>query len=252
MSEYETQLSDSGSESQAYASQAYASQAYASQVYASQAYARLAYPTQRRLFARRSYATYREYDDAQAQACAEEYANKRFRQMIQMRFNERHHIEILKINNELNEEFYRIVMNSFTEKETENEVKFESVHTIYKAPKMTFQDIFDYICNEMLSSTSEYNEDDKFEFKLTYHEYEDMLFVTSKEFMKYSLTDLPLSQGEIVLKDKKNKECGSCEFVSHSITQRCGGCREVYYCDETCQSLDWSRHKNFCYPTTTF
>ena len=65
-----------------------------------------------------------------------------------MRFNERHHIEILKINNELNEEFYRIVMNSFTEKETENEVKFESVHTIYKAPKMTFQDIFDYICND--------------------------------------------------------------------------------------------------------
>ena len=252
MSEYETQLSDSGSESQAYASQAYASQAYASQAYASQVYARLAYPTQRRLFARRSYATYREYDDAQAQACAEEYANKRFRQMIQMRFNERHHIEILKINNELNEEFYRIVMNSFTEKETENEVKFESVHTIYKAPKMTFQDIFDYICTEMLSSTSEYNEDDEFEFKLTYHEYEDMLFVTSKEFMKYSLTDLPLSQGEIVLKDKKNKECGSCEFVSQNISQRCGGCREVYYCDETCQSLDWSRHKNFCYPTTTF
>jgi hypothetical protein len=233
MSEYESQLSDSGSESQTYA--------------------RLAYPTQRRLFARRSYATYREYDDAQAQACAEEYANKRFRQMIQMRFNERHHIEILKINNELNEEFYRIVMDSFTEKGTENEVKFESVHTIYKAPEMTFQDIFDYICTEMLSSTTEYNQDDKFEFNLTYHEHEDMLFVTSKEFMKYSLTDLPLSQGDIIIKNKKKREqeCGCCEFVSQNISQRCGGCREVYYCDETCQSLDWSRHKNFCYPTTT-
>jgi hypothetical protein len=219
-----------------------------------QTHSRLAYPTQRRRFARRAYATYREYDDAQAQACAEEYVNKRFRQMIQMRFNERHHIEILKINNELNEEFYRIVMDSFTEKGTENEVKFESVHTIYKSPEMTFQDIFDYICNEMLPFTTEYNEDDEFEFKLTYHEHEDIMFVTSKEFMKYSLTDFPLSQGDIIIKDKKKREqdCGCCEFVSQNISQRCGGCREVYYCDETCQSLDWSRHKNFCYPTTTF
>jgi hypothetical protein len=192
-------------------------------------------------FARQAYATFTDYYDAQA--CALEYAYKDSKQMIQMSLGQ-DRIEIFKIN----EELYNIVMNIFTEKGSENETNLQIVHTIYQYPEMTFQDIFHYICSKML--LPHYNENDEFEFVLTYHEYEDMLlFVTSKEFMKYSLNELPLSQGEIVLKDKKKKECGSCEFVSHSISQRCGGCKEVYYCDETCQSLDWSRHKNFCYPT---
>ena len=227
MSEYETQQSDSGSESQAYATTAYATTAYITQ----------------RGFARQAYATFTDYYDAQA--CALEYAYKDSKQMIQMCLGQ-HRIEIFKIN----EELYNIVMNIFTEKETENETNVQIVHTIYQVPEMTFQDIFNYISTKML--LPHYNEEDEFEFKLTYHEYEDDMIITSKEFMKYSLNELPLSQGEIVLKDKKKKECGSCEFVSNSISQRCGGCKEVYYCDETCQSLDWSRHKNFCYPTTTF
>ena len=196
-------------------------------------------------FARQAYATKTEYYNAQAHAL--EYAYKDSKQMIQMCLGE-HRIDIFKINDEL----YTIVMNIFTERETENETNLQTVHTIYQVPEWTFQDIFDYICNKML--LPEYNKDDEFKFVLTYHEYEDMLFITSKEFMKYSLNELPLSQGDIVLKDKKEreKECGSCEFVSQHISQRCGGCKEVYYCNETCQSLDWNKHKNFCYPTTTF
>ena len=89
-------------------------------------------------FARQAYATFTDYYDAQASAV--EYAYKDSKQMIQMCLGE-HRIDIFKIN----EELYNIVMNIFTEKETENETNVQIVHTIYQVPEMTFQDIFNYI-----------------------------------------------------------------------------------------------------------
>ncbi|KAL6069756.1 hypothetical protein QOT17_007327 [Balamuthia mandrillaris] len=45
-----------------------------------------------------------------------------------------------------------------------------------------------------------------------------------------------------------NVLCGSCEAVL-STPKWCGACRNVAYCDRTCQSRDWKTHKLACFKT---
>ena len=41
--------------------------------------------------------------------------------------------------------------------------------------------------------------------------------------------------------------CGHCfRRVNDASPQRCGGCKAVYYCDESCQSLSWPSHSHLC------
>lgn len=44
--------------------------------------------------------------------------------------------------------------------------------------------------------------------------------------------------------------CGKVERYDQRM-QRCGRCRQVFYCDKTCQQSDWYRHKALCQSTTT-
>eukprot|EP01084_Bolivina_argentea_P318317 552006_1 len=38
-----------------------------------------------------------------------------------------------------------------------------------------------------------------------------------------------------------------CEFCDKAgISNRCGGCKNVYYCNQTCQSSDWPLHQSLC------
>lgn len=48
------------------------------------------------------------------------------------------------------------------------------------------------------------------------------------------------------------KICGHCK-AGYGINppfpsdgKRCGGCRNIHYCNETCQRADWRRHKKVC------
>ena len=45
-------------------------------------------------------------------------------------------------------------------------------------------------------------------------------------------------------------ECGKTPDVNGSELQRCGRCKEVYYCGRDCQSIDWSRHAPACKKAT--
>ena len=43
------------------------------------------------------------------------------------------------------------------------------------------------------------------------------------------------------------KLCGHCfRRVNNASPQRCGGCKAVYYCDESCHSLSWPAHSHLC------
>ena len=122
-------------------------------------------------------------------------------------------------------------------------------HAIRHDPEMTFQNIFDYICTN-ISPFNTYGDDYELKFDLTWHDHEENIYITSEDFMNCTMNFIPLSQGNIRL--KKKKECGSCGVSLQHFTHphRCGECKAVYYCNESCQSLAWNAHKNFCYPTT--
>ena len=39
--------------------------------------------------------------------------------------------------------------------------------------------------------------------------------------------------------------CATCH-ITVTIAQRCGGCKNIYYCSKACQTLKWATHKTFC------
>ncbi|KAF7635810.1 MYND finger, partial [Meloidogyne graminicola] len=42
-------------------------------------------------------------------------------------------------------------------------------------------------------------------------------------------------------------ECGKCNNCGENTTKICKNCRNVYYCNEECQEMDWFRgHKYYC------
>ena len=41
------------------------------------------------------------------------------------------------------------------------------------------------------------------------------------------------------------KTCAQCEDNTNKKL-KCSGCRQVYYCNKTCQTKHWTRHKNVC------
>ena len=46
--------------------------------------------------------------------------------------------------------------------------------------------------------------------------------------------------------DKKCFKCGAIKRVDGSKLLKCRGCLLARYCDETCQSEDWQRHRGYC------
>lgn len=123
-------------------------------------------------------------------------------------------------------------------------------YSILRFPSLTFQDVYDSI----LIHFPALNE---LKFKLKWHENMERVSsirvssirvssirVSSKQFMKMPIDKLPLSCGEIV--DKKIHKCNLCRTESIHITQKCGACRKVYYCSESCQKLNWPYHKMKC------
>ena len=40
------------------------------------------------------------------------------------------------------------------------------------------------------------------------------------------------------------KKCSNCD--AEQATKACGACKVVYYCSQTCQRHDWSKHKAAC------
>ena len=113
----------------------------------------------------------------------------------------------------------------------------EYKYSILRYPSLTFQDVYDSI----LIHFPELNE---LKFKLKWHEKMEDVRVSNKQFMKTLIDKLPLSCGEIV--DKKIHKCNLCRTESIHITQKCGACRKVYYCSESCQKLNWPYHKPTC------
>ena len=118
----------------------------------------------------------------------------------------------------------------------------EYKYSILRYPSLTFQDVYDSI----LIHFPTLNE---LKFKLKWHEkMQDVrvssIRVSSKEFMKTRIDNLPLSSGEIV--DKKIHKCHLCRTESIHITQKCSVCRKVYYCSASCQKLNWPYHKMTC------
>lgn len=111
----------------------------------------------------------------------------------------------------------------------------EYKYSILLYPSLTFQDVYDSI----LIHFPALNE---LKFKLKWHE--NIERVSSKQFMKTRIDKLPVSCGEIV--DKKIHKCNLCRTESIHITQKCGACRKVYYCSESCQKLNWPYHKPTC------
>ena len=72
--------------------------------------------------------------------------------------------------------------------------------------------------------------------------------ISNRNFMKLSLTQLPISNGDLLY--KKNKKCEFCLYTSKDIRQKCGACKKIYYCDRSCQKQNWGKHKhNCCKPT---
>ena len=43
-----------------------------------------------------------------------------------------------------------------------------------------------------------------------------------------------------------NKSCNNCGKSWEKEFKRCGGCKNTYYCNKTCQIEDWKTHKHFC------
>ena len=39
--------------------------------------------------------------------------------------------------------------------------------------------------------------------------------------------------------------CGTTEAMLGDY-QRCGGCKDIFYCSPECQKTDWSKHKKSC------
>ena len=118
----------------------------------------------------------------------------------------------------------------------------EYKYSILRFPSLTFQDVYDSI----LIHFPALNE---LKFKLKWHENRgygrvSSIRVSSKQFMKTLIDKLPVSCGEIV--DKKIHKCNLCRTESIHITQKCGACRKVYYCSESCQKLNWPYHKITC------
>ncbi|KAJ7600682.1 hypothetical protein C8J56DRAFT_767329 [Mycena floridula] len=52
----------------------------------------------------------------------------------------------------------------------------------------------------------------------------------------------------ILLPSEKGRRCDACHKISVSTClRRCSGCASYWYCDSTCQNLDWSlQHKRIC------
>lgn len=68
-------------------------------------------------------------------------------------------------------------------------------------------------------------------------------------------TETPLLEDEYTPLSKSyyRPKCANCEWEEGAgdIFLMCGGCKEVYYCGESCQELHWkNEHKNQCRKTT--
>eukprot|EP01084_Bolivina_argentea_P054362 99718_1 len=65
----------------------------------------------------------------------------------------------------------------------------------------------------------------------------------AQEFYHMSTEEMAvLCEDWIVVADAH--ECGNCS--NKNVTQCCGGCKKVYYCNKPCQITDWKRHKATC------
>lgn len=114
---------------------------------------------------------------------------------------------------------------------------------------LTFQDVYDSIIRSVpiLAENKQF-----LKFKLKWHEETEATayatarahYISSKEFMKLPVNIIPLSCGEIIY--KKIHQCHLCQTRSFEITQKCSGCKKVYYCSKSCQVINWSYHKFFC------
>jgi len=68
--------------------------------------------------------------------------------------------------------------------------------------------------------------------------------ITNKKFMKLSAAQIPISSGELIYKG--NHMCSWCSYTSKDIRKKCSSCKIAYYCDISCQKLDWREHKHHC------
>jgi hypothetical protein len=54
------------------------------------------------------------------------------------------------------------------------------------------------------------------------------------------------TKGPLVFTER-HYTCASCHQILDEMNpKRCVACRQVFYCDTTCQTKDWSRHKDLC------
>jgi hypothetical protein len=69
--------------------------------------------------------------------------------------------------------------------------------------------------------------------------------ITNKKFMKLPVAQIPISSGELIYKE--NHMCSWCSYTSKDIRKKCSSCKVAYYCDISCQKLDWREHKHHCF-----
>ena len=74
--------------------------------------------------------------------------------------------------------------------------------------------------------------------------------ISNRNFMKLPLTQLPISSGDLLY--KKIHRCGWCLYSSKNIIHKCSSCKKVYYCDISCQRLDWKEHKHNCFESSIY